>query len=222
MLQDFLDCLSRANSSDYITQLACNSREASEGGAQGGLLDPLTVFKLHLSPEALVRRHRLGQPEIKRVYQALQVAKNGFLMICGPTACISGVEYDFIGLTLPPLYIFCWLNAGGTTGGPTLVARHCAAAVSTIAVVGSRLHNRQRPVPLQVYSLGFHQTIVEATAHALDKGDLLVAIWRAFAMLWDGALQVLAWLACCAYAQRLCKCQLRCSADCLQCVSSLH
>lgn len=41
-----------------------------------------------------------------------------------------------------------------------------------------------------MYSLGFHQTVSETTAHALDKGHLLTALWRGFAMLWDGALQV--------------------------------
>lgn len=42
---------------------------------------------------------------------------------------------------------------------------------------------------MQVYSLGFHQMCVELAAHAADRGFLLLAIWRGFAMLWDGALQ---------------------------------
>ncbi len=42
----------------------------------------------------------------------------------------------------------------------------------------------------QVYSLAFHQTMLECTAHAADKGLLLLALWRGFAMLWDAALQV--------------------------------
>jgi hypothetical protein len=43
---------------------------------------------------------------------------------------------------------------------------------------------------LQVYSLGFHQAMLELTRHASGKGLLLLAIWRGSAMLWDGALQV--------------------------------
>lgn len=41
----------------------------------------------------------------------------------------------------------------------------------------------------QVYSLAFHQTMLECTAHAADRGLLLLALWRGFAMLWDAALQ---------------------------------
>jgi len=32
------------------------------------------VFARYLSPEALVQRHRLGKPEVRRLYQALQVS----------------------------------------------------------------------------------------------------------------------------------------------------
>ena len=45
------------------------------------------------------------------------------------------------------------------------------------------------PCPAQVYSLAFHQTMLECTAHAADRGLLLLALWRGFAMLWDAALQ---------------------------------
>ena len=44
-------------------------------------------------------------------------------------------------------------------------------------------------LPPQVYSLGFHQAMLELTAHAADRGLLQLAIWRGFAMLWDSALQ---------------------------------
>lgn len=47
---------------------------------------------------------------------------------------------------------------------------------------------RSLPAP-QVYSLAFHQTMLECTAHASDRGLLLLALWRGFAMLWDAALQ---------------------------------
>ena len=43
---------------------------------------------------------------------------------------------------------------------------------------------------LQAFSLGFHQSIVELSAHARDRGLLLLAVWRSYAMLWDSALQV--------------------------------
>lgn len=36
-----------------------------------------TLFEQYLSPEALVQRHRLGKPEVRRLYQALQVCWEG-------------------------------------------------------------------------------------------------------------------------------------------------
>lgn len=45
------------------------------------------------------------------------------------------------------------------------------------------------PAP-QVYSLGFHQTMLEVTRHAAHRGLLHLALWRGFAFLWDAALQV--------------------------------
>ena len=36
-----------------------------------------TLFEQYLSPEALVQRHRLGKPEVRRLYQALQVRWEG-------------------------------------------------------------------------------------------------------------------------------------------------
>ena len=66
----------------------------------------------------------------------------------------------------------------------------CTALVVCLVAV----HTARPPPPpilhTQVYSLGFHQAMLELTAHAANKGLLLLALWRAFAMLWDGALQV--------------------------------
>ncbi|GAB4819321.1 hypothetical protein N2152v2_006367 [Parachlorella kessleri] len=108
--KSFFDCLAKAKSRPYIEELAC-----SGAGFRGPALETLapdSVCQHHLSVEALVLRHGLGVPEIRRLYQALQV-----------------------------------------------------------------------------YSLGFHQTISEVCSHAVDRANLLVAVWRGYGMLWDGALQ---------------------------------
>lgn len=43
---------------------------------------------------------------------------------------------------------------------------------------------------LHIYSLGFHQVVVEVTLHAAQRQPLLLAIWKAFSQLWQDALQV--------------------------------
>lgn len=130
--QDLFVATRVSQSSSYLDGLACSPQQpAPTEGAAGTsgpscepssastLPDPSlgisrdTAFTQFLSPEALVRVHRLGKPEVRRLYQALQV-----------------------------------------------------------------------------YTLGFHQMCVELTAHATNRGLLLLALWRSFAMLWDSALQV--------------------------------
>ncbi|KAL4451532.1 hypothetical protein ABPG75_007194 [Micractinium tetrahymenae] len=120
--QDLFAATRAAQSTDYLDRLACSAGvPASEAYRRdcAAFDDPSlgitrdTVFTQFLCPEALVQQHRLGPPQVRRLYQALQV-----------------------------------------------------------------------------YSLGFHQMCVELTAHAASRGLLLLAIWRGFAMLWDGALQV--------------------------------
>jgi hypothetical protein len=140
--QDLFAAARSAQPSEYLDGLACrpslppaaglalpartsgpgqggNGSPGSSAGSSSGDGDPSlgisrdTVFTHCLSPEALVQHHRLGKPEVRRLYQALQV-----------------------------------------------------------------------------YSLGFHQAMLELTRHASGRGLLLLAIWRGFAMLWDGALQV--------------------------------
>ena len=39
--------------------------------------------------------------------------------------------------------------------------------------------------------LGFHQVLGEVTLHATDRCQLLSSVWKAFAHLWEEALQVL-------------------------------
>lgn len=62
-------------------------------------------------------------------------------------------------------------------------------APSQPAPSSTKPHLRPCHSACQVYSLAFHQTMLEATAHATNKGLLLLALWRGFAMLWDAALQ---------------------------------
>ena len=114
MWQDLFAAARSAQSNEYLDSLACRPPlSASSSGDPALGISRDTVFTHYLSPDSLVQHHRLGKPEVRRLYQALQV-----------------------------------------------------------------------------YSLGFHQGMLDLTRHAGGKGLLLLAIWRAFAMLWDGALQV--------------------------------
>lgn len=62
------------------TAAACSSSSSSPARVpEEGEEDPTlgicqaTAFSSYLSPEALVQRHRLGKPDVRRLYQALQV-----------------------------------------------------------------------------------------------------------------------------------------------------
>lgn len=90
--QDLFGCATRAASNGYLARLAgmpsllSPAAPAAEGGrstsgaAIGSCSVPDqttmahdTVFRDFLSPEALVQRHRLGAPEVRRLYQTMQV-----------------------------------------------------------------------------------------------------------------------------------------------------
>ena len=43
---------------------------------------------------------------------------------------------------------------------------------------------------LHIYSLGFHQVVGEVCLHAVQRQQLLLAVWKAFSQLWQDALQV--------------------------------
>lgn len=93
--QDLFAAARAAQSTDYLDGLACRppskhpSLRCSTAGARSSSPPPRsactqqsdpalgisrdTVFEQYLSPEALVQHHRLGKPELRRLYQALQV-----------------------------------------------------------------------------------------------------------------------------------------------------
>eukprot|EP00887_Chlorella_sp_A99_P007782 scaffold20.g7782.t1 len=128
--QDLFACVTRAASTEYLHKLAAEAppphlvASTPAAGTEGPAADSAadapelglahdTAFRRFLCPEALVQRHRLGAPQVRRLYRSMQA-----------------------------------------------------------------------------FSLGFHQATVELTAHAAHRGALLAAVWRAYAMLWDSALQV--------------------------------
>ena len=43
---------------------------------------------------------------------------------------------------------------------------------------------------LHIYSLGFQQVVAELCLHAAQRQQLLLAVWKAFSQLWQGALKV--------------------------------
>ena len=71
--QDFFACLARVAAPESAAQVACSGAWGPPPDSTA--LGPHSVFKSFLCPEALLLRHRLGLPEVKRLYQALQVGR---------------------------------------------------------------------------------------------------------------------------------------------------